>query len=135
MVGVGDYLWAGFKTGMIYVYDLQSKPRKIKKGWWAHKYPILELHLDTTSIWRVKRYQVLSLASDNIIRIWDGLLMEDWLENEMCKRDEEFCTFRICDNHFIINAITPQPALTIETEDVRKDSRVIKDYRKRHDTK
>ncbi|KAG5518681.1 hypothetical protein PMAC_002650 [Pneumocystis sp. 'macacae'] len=94
MVGVGDYLWAGFKTGMIYVYDLQSKPRKIKKGWWAHKYPILELHLDATSIWRVKRYQVLSLASDNIIRVWDGLLMEDWLENEMCKRDEEFCIFR-----------------------------------------
>ncbi|KAG4305382.1 hypothetical protein PORY_000938 [Pneumocystis oryctolagi] len=94
MIGVGDYLWAGFKTGMIYVYDLQSKPRKIMKGWWAHKHPILELHLDTTSIWRVKRYQVLSLASDNIMRIWDGLLMEDWLENEMCKRDEEFCTFQ-----------------------------------------
>ncbi|CCJ30313.1 unnamed protein product [Pneumocystis jirovecii] len=46
---------------------------------------------------------------------------------------DEYCPH--CDNHFIINAITPQPALTIETEDVRKDSRVIKDYRKRHDTK
>ncbi|KAG5438797.1 hypothetical protein PCANB_002517 [Pneumocystis canis] len=94
MVGVGNYIWAGFKTGMIYVYDLQSKPRKTMKSWWAHKFPILELHLDTTSIWRVKRCQIISLASDNIIRVWDGLLMEDWLENEMCKRDEEFCTFR-----------------------------------------
>ncbi|KAG5438798.1 hypothetical protein PCANB_002518 [Pneumocystis canis] len=42
---------------------------------------------------------------------------------------DEYCPH--CDNHFIINAITPQPALTIETEDIRKDSRVIKDYRKR----
>ncbi|EMR10245.1 hypothetical protein PNEG_01514 [Pneumocystis murina B123] len=94
LIGVGNYLWAAFKTGMIYVYDLQSKPRKVMKGWWAHKFPILELQLDTTSIWKVKRCQVVSLASDNIIRIWDGLLMEDWLENEMHKRDEEFCRFR-----------------------------------------
>lgn len=94
MVGVGNYLWAAFKTGMIYVYDLQSRPRKVMKSWWAHKFPILELQLDTTSIWKVKRCQVVSLASDNIIKIWDGLLMEDWLENEMRKRHDEFCTFR-----------------------------------------
>ncbi|KTW29766.1 hypothetical protein T552_00973 [Pneumocystis carinii B80] len=94
LIGVGNYLWAAFKTGMIYVYDLQSKPRKVMKGWWAHKFPILKLQLDTTSIWKVKRCQVVSLASDNIIRIWDGLLMEDWLENEMHRRDEEFCKFR-----------------------------------------
>ncbi|QSL64926.1 hypothetical protein MERGE_002230 [Pneumocystis wakefieldiae] len=42
---------------------------------------------------------------------------------------DEYCPH--CDNHFLIQAITPKPALTIETEDIRKDNRVIKDHRER----
>lgn len=40
---------------------------------------------------------------------------------------DEYCPH--CDNHFIINAITPKPALSIEAEDLRKDNRIIKDHR------
>lgn len=34
---------------------------------------------------------------------------------------DEYCPF--CDNHFVIDAVTPKPALKIEGEDARIDSR------------
>lgn len=94
MTGVGDYLWAGFKTGMMYVYDLRHKPWQAKKDWQCSAGPILNVVADRTSIWKNGRLQVVSLGTDNIIRIWDGMLQEDWLEGQMQKRDTEFCSFQ-----------------------------------------
>lgn len=34
---------------------------------------------------------------------------------------DEYCPH--CDNHFVIDALTPKPSLQVEGEDVRKDSR------------
>lgn len=34
---------------------------------------------------------------------------------------DEYCPH--CDNHFVIEAVTPKPALEVEGEDARKDSR------------
>jgi WD40 repeat protein len=79
LVGVGDYLWAGFNTGMIYVYDTTSQPWKVKKDWKAHEKTIAGILVDRTSIWKLDRLQVASLGTDNLIRIWDGLLEDDWL--------------------------------------------------------
>lgn len=45
---------------------------------------------------------------------------------------DEYCPH--CDNHFVIDAIVPRPALSIETEDIRKDHRVMKDHREPHST-
>ncbi|RMJ26614.1 Zinc finger protein, partial [Aspergillus sp. HF37] len=42
---------------------------------------------------------------------------------------DEYCPH--CDNHFIIEAKTPQPALEVEGEDARVDSRMLKDERLR----
>ncbi|RPB08476.1 DNase I-like protein [Morchella conica CCBAS932] len=94
MSGVGDYLWAGFKTGMIYVYDVRSKPWRVLKDWQCSNGPVVQLIADRTSIWKTGRLQVVSLGVDNIIRLWDGMLEDDWLEGEMQKRDAEFCSFR-----------------------------------------
>ncbi|ODM21246.1 hypothetical protein SI65_04299 [Aspergillus cristatus] len=91
---VGDYLWAGYKTGMIYVYDVNSNPWTVKKDWKAHDSPVSNFILDTSSVWTMNRLQVTSLGTDNCIRLWDGTLESDWLESRMQSRDVEFCTFR-----------------------------------------
>ncbi|KAH8928234.1 hypothetical protein BT69DRAFT_1237262 [Atractiella rhizophila] len=43
------------------------------------------------------------------------------------EESDEFCPR--CDNHFVIEAKTPQKVIEIEAEDVRIDSRAIKDDR------
>lgn len=80
LVGVSDYLWAGFHTGMIYVYDTTSNPWRVLKDWKAHEnHPVAGIVVDRSSIWKINRLQVASLGTDNIVRIWDGMLRADWL--------------------------------------------------------
>ncbi|KAI9846342.1 MAG: hypothetical protein M1837_004195 [Sclerophora amabilis] len=40
---------------------------------------------------------------------------------------DEYCPH--CDNHFVIDALTPKPTLKVEGEDVRVDARMLKDDR------
>ncbi|KAI9880881.1 MAG: hypothetical protein M1830_010476 [Pleopsidium flavum] len=40
---------------------------------------------------------------------------------------DEYCPH--CDNHFVLEAMTPKPALKIEGEDARVDARMLKDDR------
>jgi hypothetical protein len=81
LVGVGDHLWAGYITGMIYVYDTSTTPWKVMKDWQAHepKTGVAGILADRTSIWKLDRLQVASLGTDNMLRIWDGMLKDDWL--------------------------------------------------------
>lgn len=76
---VGDYLWAGYKTGMIYVYDTSTNPWMVRKDWRAHDSPVSAFLLDTSSVWTMNRLQVTSLGTDNCIRLWDGMLEDDWM--------------------------------------------------------
>lgn len=76
---VGDYLWAAYKTGMIYVYDTTPTPWVVKKDWRAHDSPVCGFLLDTSSVWKMNRLQVTSLGTDNCIRLWDGMLEDDFL--------------------------------------------------------
>src|SRR5690606_37770812 len=62
LAGVGSYLWAGFRTGMMYVYDVQSRPWRVTKDWQAHEHPIVEVVADRSSIWKIDRLQVISLG-------------------------------------------------------------------------
>lgn len=77
--GVGDYLWGGFNTGMIYVFDTTKTPWEVKKDWRAHDNPVVSLTADRGSFWKMGRSQVISLGADNMLRVWDGMLQEDWL--------------------------------------------------------
>lgn len=79
LVVVGDYLWVAFKTGMIYVYDVNTKPWTVKKDWKAHDSPVCGLVLDPSALWTISYLQVVSLGTDNQIRLWDGMLEDDWL--------------------------------------------------------
>jgi hypothetical protein len=94
LAGVGDYLWAGYNTGMAYVYDTSCTPWKVKKDWHAHEKQICSIVAEPSAIWNLNRLQVITLGTDNMLRIWDGMLEEDWLDARMLARDSEFCTFR-----------------------------------------
>ncbi|OKL63964.1 hypothetical protein UA08_00498 [Talaromyces atroroseus] len=91
---VGDYLWAAYKTGMVYVYDVSTNPWIVKKDWHAHGSPVCGLVLDPSSLWVMNRLQVVSLGTDNFLRLWDGMLEDDWLETRMQSKDVEYCNFR-----------------------------------------
>lgn len=94
LTGAGDYLWAGFTAGTIFVYDTSTSPWRVMKDWRAHDNPICSIVTDTQSIWKMdNRLQVVSLGLDNAIRVWDGMLREDWLETKMQQNDNEFCAF------------------------------------------
>jgi hypothetical protein len=94
LAGVGDYLWAGYNTGMAYVYDTSCAPWKVKKDWHAHEKQICSILAEPSAIWNLNRLQVITLGTDNMLRIWDGMLEEDWLDSRMHARDSEFCSFR-----------------------------------------
>ncbi|KAI5813550.1 hypothetical protein BZA77DRAFT_117270 [Pyronema omphalodes] len=53
--------------------------------------------------------------------------VQDWDESD------EYCPH--CDNHFLLEAKTPQMALQVEGEDVRVDARMIKDEREKGEEK
>ncbi|KAK5694785.1 hypothetical protein LTR97_009375 [Elasticomyces elasticus] len=95
LVGVGDYLWAGYNTGMVYVYDTSTAPWRVRKDWEAHeKKQVCSIVADPSAVWKMDRLQVITLGTDNMLRIWDGLLEEDWLESRMQEHDSEYCSFR-----------------------------------------
>jgi len=93
MAGVGNYLWAVYNTGMAYVYDTSAKPWTVKKDWRAHDNPIASIITDQSSLWKMDRLQVITLGTDNMVRVWDGMLEQDWLEEELQKHDKEYCAF------------------------------------------
>ncbi|KAI9835234.1 MAG: hypothetical protein M1838_005357 [Thelocarpon superellum] len=47
------------------------------------------------------------------------------------EESDEYCPH--CDNHFVLDALTPKPSLKVEGEDARIDSRMLKDDRIRAD--
>ncbi|CAG8444452.1 8261_t:CDS:2, partial [Diversispora eburnea] len=93
LLGVGDYLWAGFKTGMIYIYDVRRDPWVVIKDWQAHKGPVIDMKSDEEGLWRVDRLQVASCSSEGQIIVWDGLMEQDWIADEMSNREKEYCKY------------------------------------------
>ncbi|KAK4114531.1 DNase I-like protein [Canariomyces notabilis] len=93
LAGVGRYMWAGYNTGKMSVYDMGQTPWALRKDWQAHKNPVVKLVADRSSYYKLDRCQVVSLGADNMLRTWDGLLQEDWLEGEMKRKDTEYCSF------------------------------------------
>ncbi|KAI0834146.1 DNase I-like protein [Hypoxylon sp. FL0890] len=93
LVGVGNYMWAGFNTGKICVYDVTESPWVIKKDWQAHNNPVIKIIADPASFYKLDRCQVISLGADNMLKSWDGLLQDDFLENEMKSLETQYCKF------------------------------------------
>ena len=79
LAGAGFHLWAGYNTGMLYVYDTRTNPWTTRKDWPAHGGPILNITVDRSSLWKDGVLRVVSLGADNAVRFWDGALEDDWL--------------------------------------------------------
>jgi WD40 repeat protein len=81
LAGVGDRLWAGFKTGKIYIYDINTHPWKVVKDWKAHDDSIQAMQLDHHTVWRRsgRKMPVASMGKDGMVKFWDGLLTDDWV--------------------------------------------------------
>jgi hypothetical protein len=92
--GAGDYLWAGFSTGMAYVYDTKTTPWTVKKDWQAHDKQICSIVSDPSGVWKMGRLVVTTLGLDNQVKIWDGILEDDWLMSRLSSRDQEYCSFK-----------------------------------------
>ncbi|TPX70252.1 hypothetical protein SpCBS45565_g01896 [Spizellomyces sp. 'palustris'] len=98
LLGIGEqYLWAGFSTGKIYVYDVKH----MDGGWTAvkefpayHSASVDELVMDERSIFLSGRLQIASMSDNGQIRMWDGFLTRDWIENQLRSREHECCTYR-----------------------------------------
>ncbi|KAJ8295387.1 T-complex protein 1 subunit alpha [Rhodotorula toruloides] len=93
LTGVRKYLWAGFRSGHINVYDVSSDVWVVTKSWKASKDPITRLVVDPSSLWHDGSLQVASASSD-MVCLWDGFLREDWIDAELHLRQPDFCTFR-----------------------------------------
>ncbi|KAG2236374.1 hypothetical protein INT48_008356 [Thamnidium elegans] len=97
MACVGEYhVWAGYNTGMIYVYDTRPEKWAILKMWKAHTGAVTQLVVDESSLLldEIKgRLQVVSSDSNGYIGVWDGLLTEHWKEDHLHQRADEYCTY------------------------------------------
>ncbi|KAG6006568.1 hypothetical protein E4U21_006866 [Claviceps maximensis] len=93
MCGVGNDIWVAYNTGKIFVYDTGQAPWTIKKEWQAHEQSVLKMKTDCSSPFRMERLQVISLGTDGKIKIWDGMLQDNWLEDDLKSKDIEYCQF------------------------------------------
>lgn len=83
MVAVGEhYLWMGYNTGMIYVYDTRPERWVVIKAWRAHHSAIVSLAVEDIGIaLGDETVQVVSADSHGYVALWDGLLPEYWKGN------------------------------------------------------
>lgn len=93
LAGVGNRIWVGYNSGKVCVYDIGEAPWTVLKEWPAHSNPVVGIKSDPASAYKLDRMQVVSLGADNKIRVWDGLLEDDWIEDEMKSKDTEYCDF------------------------------------------
>jgi hypothetical protein len=99
--GAGTRLWAGNRKGMVYAYDVKTKPWTITNSWKAHgELPVTRLTVDTVAIaqvnggflvvvevrgltgclgMQVQKLVVYSVGRDEQVKFWDGLLGQDWI--------------------------------------------------------
>lgn len=80
LIGACSYLWAGFNSGTICVYDTSTQPWTTKKEWQAHPdHPVSNILVERSSLWKSGSLRVASIGMDKTVRFWDGMLEQDWL--------------------------------------------------------
>lgn len=94
VVFVEGNLWAAFKTGKVYVYDTSCTPWRVVKDWRAHDGPAAGIALDYSGVWTLGRLQVITSGHEGLVKLWDGWLEDDAIDDAVRERDVEFCTFR-----------------------------------------
>ncbi|KAF5363758.1 hypothetical protein D9756_001104 [Leucocoprinus leucothites] len=92
--GVNDRLWAGARSGMISAYDVSQKPWVVTNSWDAHpKLPVLKLSVNYNAVEKNGKLCVVSVGRDETLRLWDGLLSANWIDNELYKSEQDSSSF------------------------------------------
>ncbi|KAL7324238.1 hypothetical protein PS15p_210772 [Mucor circinelloides] len=127
MASVGEYhVWAGYNTGMIYVYDTRPDKWVVLKMWKAHTGAVTQLVVDESSLLLDEnrgRLQVVSSDSNGFVGVWDGLLTEHWKDDHLQKRASEYCTYddaRVMICSWNIDANKPEKILGEDDRQVRQ---------------
>ncbi|KAG8855867.1 hypothetical protein FRB96_006689 [Tulasnella sp. 330] len=108
--GVHNRLWCGYRNGSISAYDVETKPWTVTNVWkhgghqdeeapWESgkakiEPPVVRLMVDVAGAEKTGELTAISIGRDDMIRFWDGYLSANWIENELMKRESEFCSFR-----------------------------------------
>lgn len=93
MAAVGSKLWISYNTGKISVFETNEPTWKMVKDWQAHETTVYQMKSDAASPYVLDRLQVLSLGNDGKIKIWDGSLRDDTLEQGLRNNEERYCNF------------------------------------------
>ncbi|QRW16208.1 endonuclease/exonuclease/phosphatase family protein [Rhizoctonia solani] len=96
MEGVGSRLWLGTRSGTITVCEVrEDSPWMVTNQWQAHgDSPVAHIAVDPYSISKVGKLVVYSVGRDDRMLFWDGLVGDNWIDDEMQKREEEYSTYR-----------------------------------------
>ncbi|KAH8917200.1 DNase I-like protein [Atractiella rhizophila] len=92
--GVTRFLWAGYGSGFVFVYDIDVEPWRVQKAWKAHKDPVVDILVDPYTLWANGQLQVASICADATIHFWDGLMKQDWRDNRLLDLQPTYCNFR-----------------------------------------
>ncbi|KAG9024319.1 hypothetical protein FRB95_011653 [Tulasnella sp. JGI-2019a] len=138
--GVHNRLWCGYRNGLISAYDVETKPWTVTNVWkhgghgqddkiWEDgkarmDVPVVKLMVDIAGIEKTGQLTAISVGRDDLVRFWDGYLSANWIDNELMKREADFCSFRpvkilVCT--FNVDAAKPD-ALVAYTGDVGVDN-------------
>ena len=78
-----NILWAGFSTGKINILDLAPENAAVIKDFQAFtNSSVTDFVLDQKGVFLTGQYHVHSLSEQGEIRIWDALLLQDWIGND-----------------------------------------------------
>ncbi|KAI8071452.1 Endonuclease/exonuclease/phosphatase [Gongronella butleri] len=96
MVTVDDsFLWTGYNTGMIYVYDTRPTKWEVIKMWRAHQGPLTCLLVDESRFLHGDgTLQVVSGDSHGSVSIWDGLMTDNWHDRQLHTLAKSYCNYR-----------------------------------------
>ncbi|KAI9496778.1 WD40-repeat-containing domain protein [Zychaea mexicana] len=109
------FLWTGYRTGMIYIYDISSDEQwSLVKMWEAHHGPITMFTVDELGLLcddKKPLMQVVSADQQGNVTVWDGLLAEYQRDQHMKQLEETYCDYRptrIQISSWNIDALSPE---------------------------
>lgn len=126
LCGVGDFLWAGNRSGRITIYQpsyLEGQHWQVIKSWPAHKHGVSAIWVDTTALHDVDM-PALPVASAGVghrVEIWDGTLAHDYIAHRLSKRVSEYSTYRRLRSLHITFNIDAAPASALNTSATAMD--------------
>ncbi|ORX54508.1 DNase I-like protein [Hesseltinella vesiculosa] len=89
------YLWTGYNTGMVYVYDTRPERWSVVKLWSAHKSPLTSLLVDDSRFLRNDGLlQVITGDTHGEVALWDGMMTDSWHDRQLQLKADSYSNYR-----------------------------------------